>query len=130
MEMANIKQNINFADQKKVKVYVVLQSSPGYVASLIQKVDYPFTIICDPQAEIFKKYSVQAGGIIKYLHPAGLAAVIKATIKGFRHRKFEGKETQLPASFVITSDKKIKFVHYGKTINDVPSMEQLLAHIE
>ena len=53
MEMAKIKQEIDLARKKGVRVFVVLQSEPEVIASLIKKDDFPFTIICDPQGENF-----------------------------------------------------------------------------
>ncbi|HEX3048090.1 MAG TPA: redoxin domain-containing protein [Bacillota bacterium] len=130
VEMSRIKKNIDFADRKKAIVFIVLQSSPENVAAVASQEDWPFTIICDPQAKIFQQYQVETGGMIKYLHPAGLIAAVKAIHTGNRHGKFEGKETQLPASFIITPDKIIKYAYYGKRINDVPSLEILAAYIE
>jgi peroxiredoxin len=129
-EMANIKRNIHLANKKKAIVLVVLQSLPDAVAAVTSKKDWPFTIVCDPHAKIFKLYSVESGNIFKYLHPAGIAATIKAIITGNKHGKFEGIETQLPASFVITSDKLIKYAYYGKRINDVPPLETLALNID
>jgi peroxiredoxin len=121
MEMAKIKQEIDLVSKKGGRVFVVLQSAPETLASLTKKEDWPFTIISDPEGKIFQLYGVDAGGIIKYLHPAGLFAAIKAISRGFRHGKFEGKETQLPAAFAMTGDKLIKYAHYGENISDMPS---------
>jgi hypothetical protein len=78
---------------------------------------------------VFQLYGVEAGGIIKYLHPAGLIAAIKAISRGFRHGKFEGKETQLPAAFTMTADKIIKYGHYGEHIGDMPSLAKMIISI-
>jgi peroxiredoxin len=129
MEMAKIKQEIDLVRQKGGRVFVVLQSAPETLASLTSKEDWPFTIISDPQGKIFQLYGVEAGGIIKYLHPAGLIAAIKAISRGFRHGKFEGKETQLPAAFAITGDKLIKYGYYGANISDMPSLAKIINSI-
>lgn len=126
MEMSIIKNDIDRVRQKGGRVFVVLQSTPETIASLIKKDDFPFTIICDPQGKVFKRYGVEAGGIIKYLHPAGLIAAIKAIGRGFRHGKFEGKETQLPAAFAMTADKVVTYTHYGKNIGDIPSLTEMI----
>ncbi len=82
MEMAKIKQEIDLVRQKGGRVFVVLQSASETIASLritfsrvdgfSKRDDFPFKIICDPQGKVFQLYGVEAGGIIKYLHPAGL----------------------------------------------------------
>jgi peroxiredoxin len=124
MEMARIKGQIDLFRQKNLAVFVVLQSKPETIASLSDPRDWPFTIICDPDGGLFKQYGV-AASLIKYLHPAGLLAAIKATLSGFSHGKFEGRETQLPAAFVVGANHLIQHAHYGKTINDVPCLEAL-----
>jgi peroxiredoxin len=129
MEMAKIKQNIELVRKKGGRVFVVLQSAPEMLASLTNKEDWPFTIISDPQGKVFQLYGVEAGGIIKYLHPAGLIAAIKAISRGFRHGKFEGKETQLPAAFAMTAGKIIMYAHYGENISDMPSLAEMIIGI-
>ena len=122
MEMAKIKQEIDLVRQKGGCVFVVLQSAPETIASLIKRDDFPFTIICDPQEKVFKRYGVEAGGLIRYLHPAGLFAAIKAVRGGFRHGKFEGRETQLPAAFAMTAEKAVTYAYYGKNIGDIHTL--------
>lgn len=129
MEMADLKKKIDLFNRKKAAVFVILQSSPATIASLSKQEDWPFTIVCDPDAEVFRQYHVEPGSIVQYLHPAGLIAAIKATFRGFMHGKFEGRETQLPAAFVVAADKTITFSYYGKNISDTPRPETLAENI-
>jgi len=129
MEMAKMKQEIDLIRKKDGRVFVVLQSTPETIASLIKRDDFPFTIICDPRGIIFQRYGVETGGLIRYLHPAGLIASIKAIGHGFRHGKFEGKETQLPAAFAIAADKIVQYAYYGESISDIPSLAIMIDDI-
>ncbi len=129
MEMAKIKQEIDLVRKKGCRVFVALQSAPETLTSLTKREDWPFTIICDPKGEIFQLYGVEAGGFIRYLHPTGFFAAIKAVLQGFQHGKFEGKETQLPAAFSMTADKMLKYTHYGEIISDIPSLAELTSVI-
>jgi peroxiredoxin len=129
MDMASFKREINLIKQKGAQLFVLLQSSAATVAGLTNKEDWPFTLICDPQGVIFQQYRVAAGGIINYLHPAGLIAAINATLKGYWHGKFEGKETQLPAVFIVTPDKMIQYAYYGENISDIPKPAVIASHI-
>jgi len=121
MEMAKFKRDIDLFKKKDARVFVFLQSPISTLVAMATEEDWPFDIVCDPDGKVFKLYGVEAGGILKYLHPAGLVAAIKATRLGFRHKKFEGKETQLPAAFIVKSDKTVKYAYYGNNISDVPS---------
>ena len=128
--MADIKRDINLIEKAGGSLFVIVQSSPSNLSFVTKKEDWPFTIISDPKGDIFKKYYVEPGGILKYLNPAGFIAVIKAILKGYMHGKFEGRETQLPAVFVIATDKVIAYTYYGKHISDIPSLWTIAAHIQ
>ena len=129
IDMANLRREINLIEQKGAALFVVLQSPPATVSSATKKEDWPFTIICDPLGHLFHLYYVEPGGILKYMHPAGLIAAVKATLQGYRHGKFEGHETQLPATFIAAPDKTITFAHYGKHLDDIPSTATMAANI-
>ena len=130
LAVADIKRDINLIEKTGASLFVVLQSSSSNLSSVIKKEDWPFTIISDPKGNIFKQYYVEPGGILKYLNPAGFIAVIKATLKGYMHGKFEGRETQLPAVFVVAPDKIITYAYYGKHISDIPSLGIIAAHFQ
>ena len=129
MEMANLRRDIELFNQKDARVLVFLQSSTATLSPQLKEEDWPFEIVCDPKGTIFQLYAVEPN-LMRYLHPAGMIAAIKAMCKGFLHKKFEGKETQLPASFVVKSDKSIKYLYYGKNISDVPKPSVLAGNLE
>ncbi len=120
MEMARLKRETGLFTQKEARVFVFLQSAPSTVTLAAKEGDWPFFIVCDPQGDIFREYAVTSGGILKYLHPAGLIAAVKSVRQGFRHGKFEGRETQLPAVFTVNAGKIITHAHYGRHISDIP----------
>ena len=130
MEMAHLKREVGLFTKRETKVFVFLQSSPEIVALAANEEDWPFLIICDSQGAIFEKYAVEPGGIFRYLHPPGLIAAIKAISQGFKHGKFEGKETQVPAAFAVNPMKIITYAYYGKHISDLPSPATLAENIE
>lgn len=119
MEMARLKREIDLFAQRGARVLVFLQSSPESVASSSNMEAWPFMIVCDPNGSIFRKFHVAPGGVLKYLHPAGAIAAIQSIVRGFRHGRFEGQETQLPAAFVVNPMKIITYAYYGKHIGDV-----------
>lgn len=126
MEMVRIKRKFDLIHRKRAKLFVVLQSAPETIASEIHPDDFPFTLICDPEGKIFQLYGVTAGSMIRYLHPAGFVAAGRAVMRGFKHGKFEGRETQLPAAFAIKSDKIIQYAHYGRNIGDMPRLSEII----
>jgi peroxiredoxin len=129
LDMANLKREIDLIEQKGAVLFVILQSPPATVTSATKKEEWPFTIICDPMSKLFQLYHVEPGNILRYIHPAGLITAVKATLQGYKHGKFEGHETQLPAVFIVSPDRTIKFAHYGEHISDIPSTATMAANI-
>lgn len=128
MEMAEYKRDYTLLSYKNTQLFVVLQSTQAVVKNSVLDTDFPFIILCDPKAILFDLFGVKAD-FIKFLNPKGLIAAAKATFKGHHHGKFEGKETQMPATFVIDEHKKIIHTHYGKDITDVPKLPSLLKYL-
>lgn len=109
------------------QMLVVLQSAPQKLAEQIKPDDFPFDIICDPEAELYKKFEISpAESKLKMADAKALSKMAKARANGFSHGDYEGEELQLPAVFVMDRDRLLTYVHYGKTVSDVASAEELV----
>ena len=126
MKIAELKTDWHRFEEKKVKILVVLQSKSENITGMVEKEDIPFTIICDPDEEIFKLYGVVPGSIFRYITPGVIAKAMKAKKGGFKHGVSEGKEMQLPAVFLIGPDKIVSYAYYGKNVGDVPDNDTLI----
>lgn len=126
MDLGELKAAQPSFAEKQASVLVVLQSQPDTIAALAEPEEWPITIVCDPGQRLFNMYGVEPGGFLSYINPAGLGRLFRAFGQGFRHGKFEGRETQLPAAFVIGADKKIRYAHYGRYPADTPRPHVLL----
>ncbi|MHB1136381.1 MAG: peroxiredoxin-like family protein [Coriobacteriia bacterium] len=125
LQMDDTKQGIEALTSKGAKVFYVLQSSKDTVTSLSEESDWPFEIVLDPQATIFADYGVRYGNPFKLIGPGIGETVRRMNAKGFKHGKFEGHETQLPAVFIVGADRTIQFAHYAKNLADMPLPEDL-----
>lgn len=110
-----------------IQVLVVLQSGPDTIGQTYEENSLPFTIVCDPQEQIFQLYKVTPGAFFQYITPGVVMKAMKARKKGIKHGKSEGRELQLPAVFAVDEDKLIKEVYYGKNVGDMPGNEVLLS---
>lgn len=129
LQMDDLKQGIEALTSKGAEVFYVLQSPVETVAASSKEEDWPFRVVCDPKATIFGMYQVPYGNFLKLLGPGLGGELRRMTAKGFKHGKFEGHETQLPAVFVVGRDKRIKLAHYAEHIVDMPSTEELAASL-
>ena len=55
--------------------------------------------------------------------------VTKARSLGFTHGDYEGDELQLPALLITDENLKLTYVHYGKDIMDMPTVDKLIEDI-
>jgi peroxiredoxin len=126
MKLSEIIHDWERFKRKGCAVFVVIQSEPEVVKSHLFGEEISFKIICDPKEELFALYGVKPGGILGYIAPSVIAKAVKATKKGFKHGKKEGKEMQLPAVFIIDNAGTINYAYYGKNVGDLPNNSVLI----
>ncbi len=129
LKISEIKRDWQKFEKKGVQILVALQSTPENIKELIEEKDMPFTIICDPKERIFELYHVAPGSVFRYVTPGVIKKALKARKEGFKHGANEGKELQLPAVFIVGTDKKINYAYYGKNVGDVPDNDTLLTNL-
>ena len=108
------------------QLFIVLQSTPELLRSQIKKEDLPFEIICDPNQELYKSFGIKpAEDMMSMVDGKAYAKVTEATKLGYTHGEYEGNERQLPATFLLDRECTLLYAHYGKTIADIPSIEEI-----
>ncbi len=126
LKISEIVREWSSFEDKDVRVLVALQSEPESIKKLNDEKDIPFTVVCDPLEEIFGLYKVTPGSLFRYITPGVIKKAMQARKHGFKHGDNEGSELQLPAVFIVDTDKKIKYAYYGKNVADVPGNKVLL----
>ena len=108
------------------QILVVLQSDPAGIAETIGPDDLPFDIICDPKGALYVRNAVlPAQYMMNMIDASSAQKMALVSQAGIQHGAYEGSELQLPAVFVIDAECKVTYAHYGKTITDIPSVEEL-----
>ncbi len=124
-----LKQNYRKIRFLGFDVKVVIQSTQESVADS----DFPFDLICDPEAKLYDMYNVfEADSTVAMVaeSPALIEAMggVKSLAAAmFSTEESEGRSRQLPAVFAVGKDMKIKLAHYGKTLDDMPSVKEMLS---
>ncbi|MBR5995112.1 MAG: redoxin domain-containing protein [Eubacteriaceae bacterium] len=111
------------------KLLVVLQSDPEYLATQIKEDSFPYEIICDPTCALYDRFEIEAPERPKEEQPkepqkpSPKAEKIFAGIKelGYQHGKYEGREAQLPAFFLLDKDMKVLKADYCTSAIDLPN---------
>ncbi len=116
--------------EKNAQILLVLQSSAETVRSqnLVDKI--PFTVICDPNAELYALYDVKtAKNALQMINPLDRKLWQKARklLKNkLKHGAYEGNEQQLPALFLLNHNMDLFYSHYAKSISDLPDADTIL----
>ncbi len=108
------------------QLLVVLQSKPEGLKAQLKEDSLPFDLICDPDQALYKSFGVDpAESEAGMMGPNTMEKVEKARSVGFTHGEYEGNELQLPAVFIVDKDRALSYVHYGKSVDDVPEPKEL-----
>lgn len=117
---------------KKIKavggnLLVVLQSDPDLLKQeLSGENPFPFEIVCDPQVELYKSFEILPAASQEEMGgPNTMLKVAKVQQAGYEHGRSEGEELQLPAAFIVNPDLTVTYARYGKTVDDVPEVDEL-----
>jgi peroxiredoxin len=115
------------------QVLVVLQSRPETIKDALQGQPAPYQIICDPDQEIYRRFSIDPAPDKESRRPTDPAGVEKLRLKtekikasGFVHGEYEGNENQLPAMFITGRDGKVLYAHYAANSIDMPTVDEVL----
>lgn len=125
METIEYKQQYQALKKAGLEVIMVFQSSLDNLQKYSVQEVLPFTTLSDPKGNTYKAYGAD-WGITGFLSIKNLSPIVKSLKSGHRHGKFEGNEFQYPAAFIIDTDRKIRFTHYGKTVSDNIAPDALL----
>lgn len=118
---------------------VVLQSTRESLREAGAEEAFPFELICDPECRLYDRYNVfeadsaaamiAGDPMINQLGPDGVKGLIGSMFTG-GGSKPEGRQRQLPALFVLSSDGKVLYSHYAKTMSDFPDVAEVLKNLK
>lgn len=115
---------------RETELLVVLQSPRDKVIEFVKRHGIPFPCLADPQGDTYQLYLVPKANWGQYLSPKTLLPVLKATLSGFFHGKFEGEERQLPGLFIIDKKGVLRFKYIGQHPADSLSLGEVLKELE
>lgn len=94
--------------------------------------EIPYTIIADPERELYKLYGVEGSwaGFAKSMVTRAGDGMRSILGKGFLPGKMEGDVAMLPADFLIGPDLIIKEAYYGTDIGDHIDIDKIEAFVE
>ena len=116
------------------QVLVVMQSAPESLNAALNEEDRKVTYVCDTDQRIYRALAIDPAKTREELlgaDPSAWAAKrARADAAGYVHGASEGEEMQLPAMFIVDEAGTVLFAHYGKTIPDIPTVDEMLALLD
>jgi len=101
--MAQLRQDINRFAERDVAVVVIGPENAKKFSSYFSKHNLPFVGLPDPKHQVLKKYGQE--------------------IKLFKFGR-------MPAQLLIDKKGTVRFIHYGHSMSDIPSNEELLSLVD
>lgn len=115
------------------KVVVVLQNQTETIESEMDEEALPMPLVCDPECVIYDALLIPATATKEERlpkTPEGLKKLEekrqKAKEAGIVHGRDEGRTQQLPAMFIVDSERVVRYAHYAEHSVDMLSVEEAL----
>jgi len=109
-----------------VDVVLVSSGTAEQAETFRRNYKVPFTIICDPDRTLFKKYGLREMSFSDYLSPRMHAKTIHVLAQGYGHKAGEGSEPQLGGVFIIDTSGKVRFERIATDPADHPSPQDII----
>ena len=120
--------------KRGAQVLVVMQSTQKNLNDALAGEKLPLSIVCDPGMAIYQALAIPAAKDKEELRGPDAEAMLairdRVQALGYAHGVYEGDELQLPAMFIADEDGTVLYAHYGTSIPDMPSVDQMLAILD
>lgn len=128
--MNEIIQNYEAIQAKGYVFIAVFESNNQTLQDYLKETEVPFSIVGDPELELYKKYGVQrsfwrmVGSMFNKKTKHDLKEG-KVLVKG-KNLKRDGNMSRIPADFILDENGKVTIAYYGKNISDHLPLETIL----
>lgn len=112
-----------------LNMLAVFQSPRESILEHAGKVQKPFSIIPDPERELYKRYDVEGSWLGMLKAATRMGEFLCALKKGLLPGKPEGEVSMLPADFILDESGRVLVAYYGKDIGDHLPLEDILLHL-
>lgn len=129
LRISELKTRKNEFERMNIKLIAVFESSAESLKNMGKRHQFDFIIVADQERKLYNLYDVNPSWfkLIKTMSLKGIKSVIEASKLGFSPRaKIEGKIHQIPADFLINENGILEIVHYGNSVVDHISLNEVL----
>lgn len=118
---------------RSARLVCVVRSKPETIAGAVPKEALPFELICDPEGALYEYFQIpQKQGMLRCYSLEGMRIIKEARQQGYSPAKNEYH--QLPLTLAVDRNGQALFVHYGRSMTDLPAdcsaMEKVVQELQ
>lgn len=119
----------NFAEAG-LQVVAIALGEPKHARRFCGRLAPSVTCYCNQQADVYRAYGLERGGLRQALNPGLLLASARAAAGGHVQGEATGDVRMLPGTFVVDKAGVIRYVYYSQHAGDhadIPALLQEMA---
>jgi peroxiredoxin len=118
-------------EQAGAGVVLVGLGRPEQAREFCRRRTVPFSCLTSPDRAAHRAYGLRRGSLTQVTGPAVWAPWLRNLVTGKAQGRFgQGDPAQLPGTFVVGTEGKVRYAHRGRRSNDNPPNEDVLAVLE
>jgi len=126
LDMLKYRDAYKFLKEQDIEILMVIQGTEAAVAERTAKLNIPFTVIADPEQELYGHFNIPSSESMRQLvYGVSEDKLLEFDYYGIECQRFEGNELQLQATIVVDRKGQVVLSHYSENISDVPSPSEL-----
>lgn len=129
LHVRELQQRYSELRRAGIEVIAVFHSPARRIARHAGRLGLPFPVVADPLFTLYARYGVGSswlGLTASAILPSFYVAFARAMRFGFWGGAIDGEAARMPADFLISSDRTVRAAHYGRTIGDHLSLDEVL----
>ncbi len=96
---------------------------------LTRQLQLPFTILSDPERDVYAAYGLAQGNWLKIFSPKTVWTYVKHFARGRRYEHAASDWRQLGGDFILDENGTVLFEYRGQTPTDRPTVASLIARL-
>jgi hypothetical protein len=118
-------------DRRGVSVVIISFAEPMRLVSYQEQHRWPFTILADPQREVYEAFELKPLSWFRVFSPSVLNLYFKLWRRGLKQEAYRGEDIyQSGGDFLLDHTGKVLYAYCGRSPADRPTPQKLLQEID
>lgn len=124
--LSNLVRGADQFTARGARIAAVTMGAPDDAAAFCAARAPGILCLSDPARDSFRAYGLGRAGGAELLHPEVMVEGMRAAVEGHLPGIPAGDVLQMPGTFVIDTDGRVRLAYYSRTISDHPDNQLLL----